>query len=253
MSRSLRHLFRFPLVAGLCGCFLLAPSDQAQAGIGYDGSPPALLDTRAPLLELDNVPEHLTLHAGESYLFQWTSDDDNPGQTEDDFLAVILADDQVLETLSWFPHDQGDTWDWTAPEVQSALVRLEVTVRDIMGNTTHASTDPFTVLYSTTDAGDLPAAALSLGPAVPNPFNPSCRLQFQVPQAGQGTLAVHDLRGRRVKLLQSGPLAQGVHTVRWDGTDTTGRPQPGGLYFFVLEFRGPEGAQRLTRQAVLIP
>lgn len=231
---------------------LVGGSGSATAGVGSADSPPALLDTRNPVLTLTPVPEHLVLHAGEDLVFSWTSSDDNPGQNPDDYQAAVVIAGQVDSSLTWYPQTEGFTWGWTAPEVQSALCRLEVVVKDVMGNTTTGVSDYFTVLYSTTPAADLPDR-LQLGAPTPNPFNPSCRLEFQLPWTGPATFAVHDVRGHRVRLLESGVLAAGAHTLRWDGTDDRGRPQPGGLYFFVLEVRTPQGDQRLTRRAVLIP
>jgi hypothetical protein len=240
---------------GLCGLLaaLAALScPAALAGIGYADSEPALLDTRSPELELGPVSENLVVHAGQIVPFSWTSFDDNPGTGPDDFLATVTIAGVPDSSLSWFPLTDGYSWDWIAPEAQSAECRLEVTVRDLMGNSTSASSAYFTVLYSTTDA--MPGAKrLQLGPAVPNPFNPACRLDFELPWTGRMTGAVHDVRGRRVRLLDTGIRQAGRHTLHWDGTDEKGRRQPGGLYLFVLDVDTPEGPRRLTRRAVLIP
>lgn len=54
-------------------------------------------------------------------------------------------------------------------------------------------------------------SGLELLPAAPNPFNPSTRLAFVLPAAGEVRLSVHDLLGRPVALLVDGPLAAGRH------------------------------------------
>jgi flagellar basal-body rod modification protein FlgD len=41
---------------------------------------------------------------------------------------------------------------------------------------------------------------------------------------------VIDARGRRVTTLHSGPLMEGVHRFRWDGTDAEGRAVASGTY-----------------------
>jgi len=43
-------------------------------------------------------------------------------------------------------------------------------------------------------------------------------------------LAIHDLAGRRVRVLVAGPLGEGWHHVTWDGRDGNGRMLPAGAY-----------------------
>ena len=252
LTSSSRTASRTGFAAAMLALLLVQPLPRAWAGIGFAESGPALLDTRNPVLELEPISEHLVLHAGDHLLFSWTSFDDNPGTDPDDFQATVTIESAPDSNLSWYQEPGGFDWDWIAPETQSAQCRLEVTVTDVMGNTTSSVSNYFTVLYSATPAPDLPDR-FHLGFPAPNPFNPACRLEFSLPEAGRVTCAVHDLRGHRVRLLVSGHRDAGSHTVRWDGTDDEGRPQPGGLYFFVLEARTSAGPRRLTRQAVLIP
>jgi hypothetical protein len=75
----------------------------------------------------------------------------------------------------------------------------------------------------------------SLGPAVPNPFNPDTRLEYAVP-AGAGTHSVDviDVRGALVKTLFSGVRPAGQYTLRWDGTDKSGNRVATGVYFLRL-------------------
>jgi hypothetical protein len=64
----------------------------------------------------------------------------------------------------------------------------------------------------------------------PNPFNPSTRILFDVPQATWGRLEVFDVLGRRVSVLLEGAIAAGRHSTTW-------QPQshlPSGVYFYSL-------------------
>jgi hypothetical protein len=243
-SRSFSPMALFVALLMLC-----AP---ALAGVGYSDSESALLDTRNPELVLDPVPEHLVLYSGQEYPFHWSTLDDNPGVEAADYQATITAEGLLIEETSWYPNPGEFTWTWQAPEIQSALCRLEVVVRDVMGNTTSRTSDAFTVLYSTTDAPDLPTALQWAAP-VPNPFNPACQLALHLPWQCRVTVAVHDVRGRRVRLLSSETRSAGRHTLLWDGTDAGNRPQPGGVYFFVADIESPEGPVRMTRRATLLP
>lgn len=90
-------------------------------------------------------------------------------------------------------------------------------------------------------------AALVLHPAVPNPFNPSTELRFDVPRAGRVQLTVHDVRGRLVATLARGERAAGRYAVRWDGRTDQGTRSASGVYVCTLQ--GPGG--RTSRRIVL--
>ncbi len=42
---------------------------------------------------------------------------------------------------------------------------------------------------------------------------------------------LHNVTGRLVRRLESGPRQRGIHAARWDGTDSRGRVVPAGVYF----------------------
>lgn len=65
----------------------------------------------------------------------------------------------------------------------------------------------------------------------PNPFNPDTRIAYFLPKRLSVTLAVYDLLGRRVKLLDEGEKEANVYEVVWDGTDEKGFPVANGIYF----------------------
>jgi len=70
--------------------------------------------------------------------------------------------------------------------------------------------------------------------ASPNPFNARTKVHFALPQAGQATLAVYDLKGRRVRTLLDGPIRAGKHSVSWDGRDGRGADVASGVYLYRL-------------------
>ena len=82
----------------------------------------------------------------------------------------------------------------------------------------------------------------------PNPAPGSCVLRFSLAAPRQGSLTVFDASGRRVRTLESGDFARGVHATRWDGRDDAGRTMPEGIYFAHL--RLDHGAQ--TRRITLL-
>ncbi len=222
------------------------------AGVGMATSESILVDTLDPTLNVDEIADNILLHAGDQLIFHWTSSDANPGTVPEDFTAVVWIDQQPYDQITYYPDINEYTWTWTAPEVQTADCHLAVTARDILGNTTVVNSRDFTVLLSATPVHEIPAVVDLQGP-YPNPFNPSCEMAFSLPVAGHVDLGVYDTRGRRIRNLVQGPMAAGTTRIRWDGTDQQGRPQSGGLYFFVLRATGPDGPIQLVRKASLIP
>lgn len=69
----------------------------------------------------------------------------------------------------------------------------------------------------------------------PNPFNPETQIRYTVGAAGPVELAVFDLQGRLVKTLIDQELPVGSHSVRWDGTDTSGAKVASGRYIYRLK------------------
>jgi len=89
--------------------------------------------------------------------------------------------------------------------------------------------------------------ALGQDAAVPNPFNPRTTIRYRLPAAQEVTLAVHDLRGRLVRVLAEGCLAAGEHSATWDGLDRRGAEVAAGIY--LLRLQSPGGV--LSRKLVL--
>ena len=68
----------------------------------------------------------------------------------------------------------------------------------------------------------------------PNPFNPRTTIDFFVPERGAIELAVYDVSGRRVALLERGTMDAGRHRAEWDGRCSNGSPGAAGVYFVRL-------------------
>jgi tetratricopeptide (TPR) repeat protein len=60
--------------------------------------------------------------------------------------------------------------------------------------------------------------AFSVAEPYPNPFNPSTRIDFTLPEASNVTLVVYDVLGRQVATLAHDLFAAGNHTAKWDGS-----------------------------------
>jgi hypothetical protein len=87
---------------------------------------------------------------------------------------------------------------------------------------------------TTTPVGDAAVPATRLLGAAPNPFNPQTTIRFTLAEAGPAVVSIHDLAGRRVRVLTSGTLAAGGHEVIWNGADEHGTAVPSGVYLVRL-------------------
>jgi hypothetical protein len=88
-------------------------------------------------------------------------------------------------------------------------------------------------------------------PVLPNPARGVAVFRFERESAGlaaagggRAEIAVHDVRGRRVRVLAAGPEATGL--VTWDGRDQAGRRVPDGVYFARFAADGRTATQRFV-------
>jgi hypothetical protein len=79
--------------------------------------------------------------------------------------------------------------------------------------------------------GELPRR-FALQQNVPNPFNPSTEIHFELPTAGVVELSIFDVSGQLVRALVAGETVEKGRQVRvWDGFDDRGAAVPSGTYF----------------------
>ncbi len=74
--------------------------------------------------------------------------------------------------------------------------------------------------------------AYSISQNVPNPFNPSTQISYQLPQAGTVRLEIYNLLGQKIQTLVQGEQTAGVHTATWNGRDRSGRDVSSGIYLY---------------------
>jgi hypothetical protein len=88
----------------------------------------------------------------------------------------------------------------------------------------------------------------SLSQNYPNPFNPSTRIEYSLPVEREVRLAIYNVLGQEVRLLDAGQRQAGKHSLQWDGHDATGRLMPTGIYVYRLE----AGSVELKRKLIIL-
>jgi len=86
-------------------------------------------------------------------------------------------------------------------------------------------------------------ATFSLSSIYPNPFNNSMTVEYQVARAGDVRLAVYDVLGRTVGVIQDGYVVPGNYSYQWDAGNNAS-----GVYYIQLE----QGEQKQVSKAVLV-
>lgn len=77
--------------------------------------------------------------------------------------------------------------------------------------------------------------AYNLYPNYPNPFNPITRFSFDVPDAGNLKIAIRNVLGQTVKVLEDRHFTAGRFDVVWNGRDEGGQLVASGVYFYSIE------------------
>jgi hypothetical protein len=69
----------------------------------------------------------------------------------------------------------------------------------------------------------------------PNPFNPETTIEFYLPYSTEVQLEIFNILGQKIRTLAADRKIAGVHQVKWDGNDDTGREVTSGFYIYQLK------------------
>jgi hypothetical protein len=137
---------------------------------------------------------------------------------------------------------------------ENSMWRNVTTSRDLVNNMIcgHVTTlSPFVIgAVTTTGVNDEPIPnRFALHGNVPNPFNPTTTIRYDVPRGGADVnITVYDVSGRLVRELVNEHRAPGNWSVEWNGEDDRGARVASGVYFYRM--RAGEFVE--TRKMVLL-
>jgi hypothetical protein len=69
----------------------------------------------------------------------------------------------------------------------------------------------------------------------PNPFNPSTKINFAIPEASSVKIKVYDILGTEIKTLFDNKISAGEYSISWNGTDNNGKILNSGVYLITME------------------
>ncbi|MEW6685222.1 MAG: clostripain-related cysteine peptidase [Candidatus Edwardsbacteria bacterium] len=91
---------------------------------------------------------------------------------------------------------------------------------------------------SATFLGNIPKV-FALYPAYPNPSGGAATIRYDIPKKSFVSLKIYNIAGQLVKTLVGqtslSDITPGVHRVRWDGRDESGKQVADGVYFYRLQ------------------
>jgi len=79
----------------------------------------------------------------------------------------------------------------------------------------------------------------------PNPFNPTTKINYELPQSSKVVLKIFDALGKEVRLLVNKDLSAGKYQVEWNGMDNNFRSVATGVYYYQLNVNGTSQTKKM--------
>jgi len=150
------------------------------------------------------------------------------------------------DLLSW-AIDMLLEWHVEDPVSQKEIER-NGTVYTIQGNRNPFVDRPefAAAMYATTGVDDASLPAFRLCGNLPNPFNPTTTIRFELPCEGDVMIGVYAVNGCLVNILADGEYPTGEHEVVWTGHDADGNEVASGVYFYSMQSGGFEARRKMV-------
>jgi photosystem II stability/assembly factor-like uncharacterized protein len=146
--------------------------------------------------------------------------------------------------------DQGASWTSVGTGLTAGVASLAVSGD---GSTLLAGTwgrgvwkRPLSEMLPNVSVPPIGERGLALHANHPNPFQSTTTIQYSLPRAMPVRLAIHDVTGRKVRLLVNGIQSAGNRHATWDGKNESGSLVSPGLYVFRLDADGVSLARKMA-------
>jgi flagellar hook assembly protein FlgD len=84
-----------------------------------------------------------------------------------------------------------------------------------------------------------------LSPETVDPFSKEAQIRFQLKETVHVDVRITTVNGKTVRQLLSAELADGIHSITWDGKDENAQPARSGVFVYEIQ------TQQITRSATL--
>jgi hypothetical protein len=191
---------------------------------------------------VDNIPPHVptafavAYNTGSGNQLTW---DDCPDDDFKYFRVYRSETPDFTPSPSDYVHGSTDS-EWLDTVAEGWKYNYKISAVDMADN----ESDPTGGTATGSDGPGVPDRA-ALYQNVPNPFNPTTSIAFDLAEPAYVSLVIFDAKGRRVRLLAYGPFTANHHSVGWDGRDDRGNPVSSGLYFYRIETAGFESTRKM--------
>jgi peptidyl-prolyl cis-trans isomerase A (cyclophilin A) len=174
--------------------------------------------------------------------------EDNNLEFDDTATALFWVETfSDYDQFSWFVNDElqdcnSFTFNYTFPAngeyVVKAVVEQNSFVEEVEWNVNVSAlqSEPDLILQNSLDQN------------IPNPFNPTTTINFNLANSQLVQLDIYNSKGQLVKNLVSDSYSAGQHSVIWNGEDNAGSSVGSGIYFYIM--KGDDF--RLIRKAILM-
>ncbi|NOX37213.1 MAG: T9SS type A sorting domain-containing protein [Calditrichaeota bacterium] len=90
------------------------------------------------------------------------------------------------------------------------------------------------------------ANRMILYPNFPNPFNATTMIRYSLPHREHVVVRIFDIRGRSIITLVDRFQKAGIHTIRWNGVNSSGQSVPSGVYLYQLQTGHGKTARKMV-------
>jgi PKD repeat protein len=75
----------------------------------------------------------------------------------------------------------------------------------------------------------------NLGECVPNPFSEETNITYKLKSTEDVKIEIYNMLGEKIKTIVEANMPSGIHTVKWNRTNSSGQKVPSGIYLYRME------------------
>lgn len=132
------------------------------------------------------------------------------------------------DTLATYTYSTSDTFFVDSNVEIGKHYYYKISATDIHENESEYSDEVSLLLVSIEDKSIVPTS-YALYQNYPNPFNPVTKINYQIPQPGKVKIAVFDMLGKEVAVIENNIKDAGYYTLQFDGSNISS-----GIYFYKI-------------------